>query len=113
MRKSFFVNGALRKNMSCNVKKGDKILVKFKKILSLIRISFAFHLLNHAAESAIRQFISDRFFGGGVNPPEFDWDFSTVFQNSDGTQLFWKNCRGADLRIIWILFFFTVSGFML
>lgn len=94
-----FVNGALRKNMSCNVKKGDKILVKFKKNLKLDTDKLCLSFVKSCRGVGDKAVYIGPFFGGGVNPPEFDWDFSTVFQNSDGTQLFWKNCRGADLRI--------------
>lgn len=94
-----FVNGVPRKSTSCNVKKGDKILVKFRKKLKLDTDKLCLSFVKSYRGAGDKAVYIGPFFGSGINPPEFDWDFSTVFQNSDGTQLYWKNCRGADLRI--------------
>ena len=97
-----WVNGEVCGSIS--VKAGDKLLFRCKKTeaawgLSLDTSNLALPFLHSSRGVGDRAIYVGPFYGAQCHAPEYDWDFSKVFMNGKGEQLYWNFCDGSELRI--------------
>lgn len=88
----------------CAVKKGDQVLLRCKRNGTHWRVALdtqklALPFLQSNRKSGIRAIYIGPFWGNQCHAPEYDWDFSKVFRNSKGEQLYWGFADGSELRI--------------
>ncbi|MBQ8816753.1 MAG: glycoside hydrolase family 88 protein [Lachnospiraceae bacterium] len=89
---------------SISVKAGDKLLFRCKNTdaawgLSLDTANLALPFLKSARGVGDKAIFAGPFYGTQCHAPEYDWDFSKVFMNGKGEQLYWSFCDGSELRI--------------
>ena len=100
------INGkaALPQHGGVSVQKGDKVLFQCVRrdgrwFLSLPEEGCGLPFLNSARTRGVHAVFVGPFYGMQVHPPEYEWDFSKVFTNSQGEKLYWRFCDGSQLRI--------------
>lgn len=101
-----FVNGQERPfgKEGLAVQKGDKILLKCTRTdngwgLELDDGKLCLPFLQSQRGCGDKAVFAGPFYGTGVCAPEYDWDFSRVFTNSEGERLYWRFCDGSQLRM--------------
>lgn len=86
------------------VEKGDKLLFRCTKEENAWNLSLDTAHLNIsflASERSVgdKAIFAGPFYGTQCHGPEYEWDFSKVFKNHRGEQVYWRFCDGSELRI--------------
>ena len=102
-----FVNNAHAQpteNGKLFVRKGDKILFRCTRQqeqwgLALDTAKLGLPFLKSTRGRCDKAIWVGPFYGAQCFGPEYDWDFSRIFVNTKGEQLYWRFCDGSELRL--------------
>lgn len=100
-----YVNGSIAPaGGRISVKAGDRLLFRCHRMadkwnLTLNTENLALPFLSSARGVGDKAIFVGPFWGEQCHGLEYDWEFSKVFKNQKGQQVYWRFCDGSELRI--------------